>query len=248
MKIIEDKTGRTFEFPYITYDVRGRVAGTACSETNTIDLNPILLNENQDVFIERTVVHELAHLIDAEMHPHTRETRRGRTKRSLHGRTWKWVMIALGADPSRCHSYDISNAAVKTKHKYHYVCSFCKGDMYFGPVKHKKQQSGEANYGHRRCNFAPIEYLQPLGQVTYQEAIAGKKKSNGSGYLGPVPKKKKAPRANSKIDKAVKICRIYMSLGTLVEKRQEIIEVIMDELDMTKAGATTYYYNAKKKL
>jgi len=250
MKIADSLTTNVddFKMPTVTYDVRGRTAGTACDYDYSIDLNPVLLNENREVFINRTVVHEFAHLVDGILHPWTRETKRGRNKRSIHGNTWKWVMVKFGVEPSRTHSYDISNAATRTKHKYRYICTGCKKDIYHGPVKHKRQQSGESNYGHRRCGFAPIEYIEPLGQVTYQEAHAGKKKTGGMGYYAPVPKKKKRPRANTKIDKAVKICRIYMSLGTLVSKREEIIEVIMDELDMTKAGATTYYYSAKKKL
>jgi predicted SprT family Zn-dependent metalloprotease len=249
MKIADKLTDNfpEFEMPAVTYDVSGRCAGKACDYDYSIELNPVLLNENREVFINRTVVHEFAHLVDGILHPWTRDTRRGRSKKSYHGRTWKWVMVQLGADPSRTHSYDISNAATKTKHKYRYICTLCKKDIIHGPVKHKRQQSGESNYGHRRCNWAPIEYIEPLGQVTYQEAHAGKKKTGGMGYYAPVPKKKK-PRAETKINKAVMILKIYNSLNTLVEKRQEIIEVIMDELDMTKAGATTYYYSARKKL
>jgi len=248
IKKIEKLTNHEFEMPHITYECRGKVAGTACSYTNTIDLNPIIFNENVEDFLARTVVHEFAHIADDIMHPWNKQPTRGRKKRQSHGRTWKWIMIQLGADPSRTHSYDVTNATVRRKNKYRYRCKCCGADVVLGPIKHKKQQAKDAEYRHTRCRRklrhagyvgGEIELVEHLGQVTYQEAHAQMKK--------PEPKKR-APRADSKIDKAVKICKIYMSLGTLVSAREEIIECMMDELDMSKAGATTYYYNAKKRL
>lgn len=65
--------------------------------------------------------------------------------------------------------------------------------------------------------------------VDQEEVVAAK----------PVPSRKQG----SKIERAVAIAR---SMPHATQK--ELIAMFMEQLDMTKAGATTYYYNVKKKL
>lgn len=63
--------------PTVVYTKRGTTAGTANYRTWTINLNPVLLVENTDKFIERTVPHELAHLICDLVYPHAHRPGRG---------------------------------------------------------------------------------------------------------------------------------------------------------------------------
>jgi predicted SprT family Zn-dependent metalloprotease len=67
-----------------------------------IQLNPHLLNDC--IKLERTLLHELAHVADFYVY-----------NTVGHGRTWRHCMIKLGQEPSRCHNYDTSG--LKRKHK-----------------------------------------------------------------------------------------------------------------------------------
>ena len=75
---------RKFDIPKVLYNVRGSTAGLALYHLWCIRLNAVLLMENVDAFIARTVPHELAHLITGRMYPETRRVAPGQ-KRDTHG-------------------------------------------------------------------------------------------------------------------------------------------------------------------
>ena len=56
------KLDRNYPEPKLVYQQRGTAAGTARLESYEIRLNPVLMMENQQAFIEEVVPHELAHL------------------------------------------------------------------------------------------------------------------------------------------------------------------------------------------
>jgi SprT protein len=92
----------SWAFPEVRYDVRGKTAGYANSTRNRIRLNAELLIRYKDVFINRTVVHEVAHIIAYWVFG---------PKIRPHGNEWKRVMRLLGiANPTRCHSYEVTPA------------------------------------------------------------------------------------------------------------------------------------------
>lgn len=76
------KLGRNYPEPKLSYTQRGTSAGTAWLESYEIRLNPVLLLENSEAFIEEVVPHELAHLL---VWKHF-----GRV--APHGKEWKWMM------------------------------------------------------------------------------------------------------------------------------------------------------------
>lgn len=82
--------------PTLSFDLRGTTAGQAFPAKHHIRLNGQLLNENVEEFIEQTVGHEWAHL--AAIHLHGPKIR-------AHGPEWKNVMVKMGLDPARCHTY-----------------------------------------------------------------------------------------------------------------------------------------------
>jgi SprT protein len=57
------KLGRNYPEPKLVYQQRGTSAGTAWLESYEIRLNPVLMMENQQAFIDEVVPHELAHLL-----------------------------------------------------------------------------------------------------------------------------------------------------------------------------------------
>ena len=87
------KLGRNYPEPKLSYTQRGTSAGTAWLESYEIRLNPVLLLENSEAFIEEVVPHELAHLL---VWKHF-----GRV--APHGKEWKWMMesvrISLNCNP-----------------------------------------------------------------------------------------------------------------------------------------------------
>ena len=60
------KLGRNYPEPKLSYTQRGTSAGTAWLESYEIRLNPVLLLENSEAFIEEVVPHELAHQFELQ--------------------------------------------------------------------------------------------------------------------------------------------------------------------------------------
>lgn len=232
LEIAEQRFGRKFKFPKVRYDKRGTTAGTAHFRDWAVNFNAILLVENEDAFIARTVPHELAHLIDYKVHPENFRCGYGR-KRSVHGPTWKRIMMMFGADPSRCHSYDVSKAKVKEKTKHQYECKTCKSIMTVGPVRHRKIQRGVAQYRLRGC--AHHEGYKYLGVKSKQQQDVAANASK------PKPKNRASHnRGTSKLA----ACR---DLYSAVLSREENIRSFIS-VGCTPAGAASYYAKIKKEM
>jgi SprT protein len=236
--IAQRKYGVTIDSPTVVYKKRGTAAGTANYRTWTIDLNPVLLMENVDSFIARTVPHELAHLITDKVYPeaHSTEivrTHRGlrRTKRDVHGQYWQSVMRALGADPSRCHSYDTTNSKIhKTTTKHEYRCSGCGVVVAVGGRRHSALQSNPRAVYHQACGRS--SQLVPVRSVTVAPVQQARPAA--------AAKTPATPTAGSKLDRCRALYQQYKGLYT-TDLRQQCIAAFVRDIGMTAAGASTYY-------
>lgn len=221
----EKHYGRTFAFPTIVYKKRGTTAGTANDRTYTIDLNPTLLMENLDAFIARTVPHEFAHLVDGIVNPHTRMGR----KRSVHGPSWKRIMMLFGADPSRCHSYDVTNAKQSSRRttKHVWVCGCGEATMELGAKRHAKQLARKPFYvrGHTVARCGEYTYLGIEGQEQKPVAKAADAKQ---------PKRKSGKV--TKLDRCRNIYNLHKQYS-----RDMIVLLFQTQGGCTPAGAATYY-------
>ena len=94
-------------------------AGRADSRRNLVSLNP-RLRDHDAAEIERTLRHELAHLLA--------QNRAGRRRVSPHGTEWRKACRDLGiADEARCHTLPFP---VKQRaRRYLYRCSRCGKDF-----------------------------------------------------------------------------------------------------------------------
>jgi predicted SprT family Zn-dependent metalloprotease len=94
-------------------------AGRADSRRNLVSLNP-RLREHDAAEIERTLRHELAHLLA--------QSRAGRRRISPHGTEWRKACRDLGiADEERCHTLPFP---VKQRpRRFLYRCSRCGKDF-----------------------------------------------------------------------------------------------------------------------
>lgn len=126
----------------VRFDLRGACAGRAeCrrGEAPVIRLNPVLMAEN-DVFVAETVPHEVAHVGVFYW--------LGRPARRPHGREWRRVMHLLGAEPSRGHCYDVSNAVTRRLTRFRYACD-CR-EHQLTSIRHNRIRRG-AEYRCRTC-------------------------------------------------------------------------------------------------
>ncbi|MCE9612225.1 MAG: SprT-like domain-containing protein [Chthoniobacter sp.] len=90
-------------------------AGTAFAGKSLVHLNP-RLREFGDAEIDRTLRHELAHLLAHH--------RAGRRRISAHGREWQQACRDLGlADEKRCHDLPLPRRQMPARHFYR--CPAC---------------------------------------------------------------------------------------------------------------------------
>lgn len=107
-----------FETPQVRYDVKNTAGGLAYGQKWLIRFNLILCYENMKHFIEVTVPHEVAHLIQRRVYGSVRKNvdgtimtgQDGRIKKvRSHGPEWAEVMKLFDLEPKRTHSYDVSS-------------------------------------------------------------------------------------------------------------------------------------------
>lgn len=131
-----------FPPPAVNYAVRGLKAGVAYLEKNEIRLNPILLAQNGQPFIEQVVPHELAHLLVYQQF--------GRVQ--PHGKEWKMVMEkVLGVPAETYHCFDVSLVQGKT---FAYRCG-CQTHQ-LSSRRHYAAARGQRSYLCRCCKQALI--------------------------------------------------------------------------------------------
>ena len=131
------KLGRDYPEPKLVYQQRGTAAGTAWLESYEIRLNPVLMMENQQAFIEEVVPHELAHLL---VWKHF-----GRV--APHGKEWKWMMEAvLGVPARRTHQFELESVRRNT---FPYRCQCQQHQLTVR--RHNRVVRGEATYRCVKC-------------------------------------------------------------------------------------------------
>jgi len=122
----------------IRFDLRGKAAGQVRFPRRGCPLiryNPHLLQENGQRFLDRTLPHEVAHVIanrlfGARIRP--------------HGAEWQAVMELFGADASRCHDFDTSRSTTRrlTRHAYHCGCR----EHALTSIRHNRILAGQRYY------------------------------------------------------------------------------------------------------
>ncbi len=147
LAIAEEKLGYTGGMPSITFYEKGRAAGRAYYKENKVAFNKVLFAENKDSFIERTIPHELAHLVSYSVY--------GPKRGGGHGKAWKHVMgNVFGCDNSRCHEYDMSNA-----YKGGGVAYICDcGPTTLSTIRHNRVLKGTTYW----CGKCKTNVRQPM--------------------------------------------------------------------------------------
>jgi SprT protein len=150
-----------FARPNVGYFTGRAAAGLAYFQQHRIELHRELLRENVEDMIHDTIAHEMAHLVCYALAALRRIPGNGRG----HGRHWQGVMRGyFGIEPSRTHSYDMTNAGVKRQHRWLYTCGCPGREIHLSTVRHNKAQhrvrmGGTSGFRCRVCR-APIEFAE----------------------------------------------------------------------------------------
>lgn len=143
----------------IDFSLTGTKAGTAFFAKKKLRFNRKLLVENREDFLNSTVGHEVAHIVQRFKHGY------GANIKS-HGKEWKEAMKVLGLPPIRCHSFDTTNTKRKNR-KYNYSCG-CPGEVFeLSLNKHKKFSKSNPIYC-PRCQ-SPLHYE---GRISNKKVVA----------------------------------------------------------------------------
>ena len=137
--------GRDMPRPDIRFDLRGKTAGQARTRdgrTFEIRYNIALLARHGDELLARTVPHEAAHVVAFCLYG---------TRVRPHGREWQAIMRLFGAEPSRCHDYDVQGLQTRALTRYSYRCSCRTHEL--TSIRHKRVLAGQV-YLCRRCGEA----------------------------------------------------------------------------------------------
>ncbi|KKF35471.1 SprT family zinc-dependent metalloprotease [Erwinia tracheiphila] len=144
------RLARNYPEPTLVYQQRGTTAGSAWLQQWEIRLNPVLLLENEQAFIDDVVPHELAHLL---VWKHF-----GRV--APHGKEWKWMMESvLNVSAKRTHQFEVASVRSRT---FPYRCNCQQHKLTVR--RHNRVQRGESEYRCVRCGgplcpdmFSPAE-------------------------------------------------------------------------------------------
>lgn len=119
----------------IRFDLTGKAAGMAMFPyrgTPVIRYNALLLAENREDFLTRTVPHEVAHVVARQLFG---------KRIKPHGAEWRQVMQLFGAEASRCHNYDVSRSVRRRLKRYAYRCG-CRTHQ-LSSIRHNRVKRGQ---------------------------------------------------------------------------------------------------------
>lgn len=125
--------------------LRGGTAGQAVisKESYKLRVNLELARRNLHDFLEQTVPHELAHILDYAIHGSI----------SHHGYNWKMIMINMGLEPKRCHNYDTTGVKRRMPRPHKWMCE-CGSEFDVTERMHKTLLKGN----HRHCKGLKLTY------------------------------------------------------------------------------------------
>jgi SprT protein len=132
----------------VRFDLRGKTAGQVRIRARgqfLIRYNPDLLKRGGADFLDRTVPHEVAHVLAYHRHgPNIRP----------HGPEWQRIMRQLGAEPTRCHDFDVSGLSARRLQYFDYHCGCMEHQL--SSIRHNKVGKGQ-RYLCRRCG-EPLQH------------------------------------------------------------------------------------------
>lgn len=100
----EDVLNTNISKPNLLFDLKGTRSGYSHYSKGIINFNLQLAKDNQMDFLSNTVPHEVAHWVQRFKYGYFSPVGK---KITDHGKEWKHLMLSIGLQPVRCHSYDL---------------------------------------------------------------------------------------------------------------------------------------------
>lgn len=142
-QLAQDYFSRPFTLPEILFSQRGKIAGSARLQTNQLNFNPVLLEDNLPHFIQSVVPHEISHLLVYELYGRVRP----------HGTEWQAIMRNVFNQPATTrHKMDVSKVEGKT---FNYRCA-CS-TVALSIRRHNKVIRHQQQYRCRKCGDILIQ-------------------------------------------------------------------------------------------
>lgn len=133
------KCNTLLQEPSLSFDQRGKIAGSAHLIKNHIKLNRTLLYENPEDFLKEIIAHELCHILAHQLY--------GRTIKP-HGPQWRYLMKAVfDLEPKVTHKLDVKSVK---QNEFEYKCE-CSTVM-LSLIRHNKILRNKARYFCKRCH------------------------------------------------------------------------------------------------
>lgn len=152
---------REFINPVVLFDLQGRIAGQACGNWK-IRLNADLLVNNWEDFMNDTIPHEVAHLVQYVIYPYDKP----------HGRGWKSIMRGFGVNPKRTHKMDLSCTKVRRQARVEASCGHCGMEIKITTTRAKRIMRGYT-YWHSKCGSKGVVVLRGSKEVSVERLLAG---------------------------------------------------------------------------
>ena len=138
-----DIFNRSFPAVKVLFDLSGRAAGIyrVRQDVREIRYNPWIFSKFFDDNLANTVPHEVAHYVADRVY--------GQARIRPHGREWKGIMLAFGAEPVRTCDYDLSGIPGRNFRTFAYRCQ-CS-DHAFTSRRHNQVVKYCKTYFCRKC-------------------------------------------------------------------------------------------------
>lgn len=141
----QDYFARQFLKPDVLFKQRGKIAGSARLQTNQLNFNPVLLEDNLDHFIDVVVPHEVSHLLVHQLYGRVRP----------HGFEWQQIMRNVFEQKANVrHRLDVSKVSGKT---FEYQCACATVSLSIR--RHNKVLRNQQQYLCRKCGDKLIQKI-----------------------------------------------------------------------------------------
>ena len=144
----------------ITFNLKGRAAGMyrvkrkIFSQSREIRYNPFIFSKYFEDNFKTTIPHEVAHYISDLIY--------GLRNIRPHGKEWKEIMQAFGADAAVTAAYDLTGIPQRSKTLYTYQCS-CR-EHQIGAIRHNRIEKQGSTYICNLCKQT-LCFKQPATEL-----------------------------------------------------------------------------------
>lgn len=237
-----DKAFKMYNITSIDYsdvivhtNVKGRSAGNAGwkrrhgETTYFVKFNMEAVQLDWDESVNSTIPHEVAHII-CYLRPELGKN---------HDAGFRRVATALGDihKGATTHSMSLTRGRAKVEYQY----DVHGHTVMLGPKRHSKLQNNKSGYS---CKHGSIKKHMFVKKVVTPVDRSGIMPAPNA--KTPAPTRRRTSSTN--LSKREQAEALYTSMRIDGHGRQAIIAEFISQIGLTKAGASTYYYNCQKKI